>query len=464
LIGSQDGLELRLVVTGVRVSSALAMIPNQTIISYDNESITLDDSVSLQQAFFGSGSFTLTLENTIDATVTISVQLNELKYRSTSQPYSINHQFDGPGTFVLPVDLRTLYFESPRDTIGTTGTLTLGIGTIASSTVRQVNSTDFVRAHFEPTPGDPVTMEYLLGRITPTGVYARVGGGIDLGELNDKFTGTITFDSVTVGLNLDMPRGFPFDYDLRLVGIKTRVSPPIMDSIVLPAPVGTSLRRIYPDGPYRIELDVSSGIKNFLASFQPGLPDSFIVSGSILVNPPDVFPTSSGLGSIYDTSKVYASFDLTFPLKIGIIGGEVTDTVALRDDNKIPDDFIASTRRGTLYFQTTNGTPMGLTFLGALLRESSPGVYDTLLWLPKTGIRNVQAGVVDPVSGTVTSPSISAFDVSMSDADMQLYNQSTHLWFRFGLQTANGGTVPVKFRSTDFVRLQTSANIIWALE
>jgi len=465
-IGSQDGLELRLIVSGVRVLSALALIPNQTIVSLQDTVVALDDSVSLQQALFNGGSFTLTVDNEIDAAVSVSLSLDELLYRASGAPFTVSHQFDGPGTWVLPVDMRDVMLQSSRDTIGTYATLSLRIGTIASQTIRQVNSTDAVRVRFEPTVGDPVTMESLTGRITPTIVSTRQGGAIDLGELNDKFTGTITFDSITVGLNMEITSGFPFDYDLRLIGIKNRVSPPILDSIVLPPPIGSSVRRIFPvpGQSSRIELNLSDGLNQFLSRFQPGLPDSFVVSGSLLLNPPDVFSTPAGRQTIYDTSKVYSSFDVTFPLTIGILGGVVSDTVGLRDGGKIPDEFISSTRRGTLFFQVTNATGMGLTFRSAFLRESSPGVYDTLLWVPPSGTRVVSAGSVDPQTGLVNAPQVSAFELYMSEAEMQLYNQSDLLWFNFGLVTAGGGMVPVTFRSTDYVRVQSSANIVYRLE
>ncbi len=465
-IGAQDGLELRLIVTGVRVLSALAMIPSQPMVSLQDTVVAFDDSVSLQQATFNGGSFSVTLENGIDADVTAYCRLEELIVRSTGVPFTVTHQFSGRGTWVLQVDLRDLMYQSSRDTIGTYATLTLGIGTLASQTVRQVNSTDGVRAMFEPTPGDPVTMESLTGRITPTTIWTRQGAGLDLGELNDKFTGTITFDSVTVGLNMELTSGFPFDYDLKLIGMKTRVSPAVIDSLVLPPPAGSSIRRIYPvpGQTTRIELKVSDGLRQFLSTFQPGLPDTLIVGGSLLLNPPDVFATPEGRQTIYDTSKAYSSYDLSFPLKIGILNGEVTDTVRLDDSGKIPDDFTASVKRGTMYFDVTNATPMGLTFRGAFLKETAPGVFDTLLRVPSTGVRLVTPGTVDPQSGIVISPQESVFELVLSDADMQLYNQCDVFWFKFGLITSGGGTTPVTFRSTDYVRVRASGNIVYRLE
>jgi hypothetical protein len=465
-IGAQDGVELRLIVTGLRVSSALALIPNQTIVSVQDSVVALDDSVSLQDAAFKSGSFSITLENTIDATVTVSVQLNELKDRSSGAPFVFNHQFDGPGVFNLVVDMRTLILQSPKDTIGTYATFSAGIGTIASQTLRQVNSTDVVKVRFDPTVGDPVMIESLTGRITPTTISARQGSVVDLGELNEKFLGTLTFDSIMVGINMEFTSGFPFDYDLRLVGLNRQASPPVMDSIVLPPPVGSSVRRIFPipGQTSRIEVDLGDGLQNFLNSFSPNFPDSFIVSGSMLLNPPDVFPTPAGRQTIYDTSRVYTSFDLSFPLNLGILGGEVQDTVHLHDGERLPNDFIESSVRGTVFFQITNAMPLGLSFRAAFLQETSPGVFDTLLWVPSNTVRTILTGSVDPATGVVVSPTVSAFDISLPSSDMQLYNQSDVLYFQFGLETANGGTVPVKFTDADFIRLETSANIVYRLE
>jgi hypothetical protein len=204
------------------------------------------------------------------------------------------------------------------------------------------------------------------------------------------------------------------------------------------------------------------GLNTFLSRFFPNLPDSFIVRGNATMNPYDVFPTAEGIQTIYDTTKVYTSIDLSFPLKLGIAGGEVSETNDLTDNNNSGKDEVKSVKTGTMYFEVVNGLPLQLILQSALLGKSIAGKRDTLLRIPTDGPRTIAAAPVDQ-GGSVTGTKKSAFFITLRSSDIDAYNNADAIWFKLQIETTGGGTVPVKVRSTDSVSVRASATMVYTV-
>jgi hypothetical protein len=180
------------------------------------------------------------------------------------------------------------------------------------------------------------------------------------------------------------------------------------------------------------------------------------------MNPPDIFPTAQGIQTIYDSTKVYASTDLSFPLKVGLAGGEVSDLVTLTDEDRLEEDVVKSIKTGTMYFEITNGLPVQLALQSAFLGKLVGGRRDTLLWIPSDGPRTIVAAPVDQ-GGSVTGPRTTAFFVQLKQSDMATYNSADAIWYRLRVETTGGGSAPVKVRSTDFVTVRASATMVYTL-
>ncbi|MCX6143035.1 MAG: hypothetical protein NTZ35_07430 [Ignavibacteriales bacterium] len=458
-----SGIEYLVTLSNLAVRSAKAIIPSQSLLRTTDTVITVDDSVSLQSAYFRSGAFDVVFQNNIDVNATISLTIRELQDKTTGAPFAINTAINSKETVRIPVNAANLKVQSSSTGIGTRLTLSATVGSIESQVPRQISSTDFLRVDFQPRSA--FIIQSITGRIKPTPLSISAGAsGINLGEVSDKLTGNVTLDSVRLALRLSMSGGFPTDYNLYLVAMNRRVSPAHIDSIAIPPPVGSTLRRIFPaqGRVTQIVLDNSTGFNNFLSHFFPNVPDTFIVRGSALMNPSDIFPTAQGIQTIYDSTKVYASTDLSFPLKLGLAGGETSETVVFTDGQKLQESTVKSIKTGTMYFEVTNGLPLQLVLQSAFLGKSTAGKRDTLFWIPNDGPRTIAAAPVDQ-GGSVTSPRTTAFSIQLKQSDIDKYNDADAIWYRLQVSTTGGGSVAVKVRTTDFVTVRASATMVYTV-
>ena len=462
-LSQQSGIEYVVSFSTLIARSARATIPAKAVSRSIDSVFTVDDSLSLQSAYFRSGAVNIVLQNNIDIDATVSVRFNELQDKRTGAGYSISNTFHGKGSVQFPVDASTLRVQSSVSTVGTKLSFTASMVSVQPQFSRQVSSTDFFKVDIQPQK--PFVIQSVTGRIKPTSFSISSGAsGPNFGDITNKFTGNITFDSVKMTLKLAMATGFPTDYSLRLVAMNRHASPTQIDSLVLPPPVGSTLPRFFP-GPgnlTQIVLDNSSGLNRFLSRFFPSFPDTFIVRGSALMNPPDIYPTSQGIQTVYDTSKVYASIDVWFPIKLALANGQISDTSGIDHNNDASKDFSKATKSATAYFEVTNGLPIQLIFRAALLRKSAFGRMDTILWLPSDGPRTIVAAAVDQ-NGNATGPKVSSFSVRLLGSDAEQFNNADALWYKLQVETTGGGTVPVRFRQQDFVTVRASANMVYTI-
>jgi hypothetical protein len=451
-IDAGDALEVEIGFSGTRVRAARAEIPPQSVLSFEDSTFVVDDSVTLSQAFFRNGSLSIEVENNIDVDVGVSVRFDELQDRITGLPFEVSHQFSGLGTLTVPVDLSDLRYQSPYTGVGTLATFTVGVSTVANAdSSKEVRSTDNVRVSI--VPGVSIAAERITGRIKPTLVEVESGAqGFSLGEIATKAEGDFTFDSLEVLLKVSTSSGFPADYDIRFIGMDRRRVPPLVDSLLVPPPAGSLQRRVFPTPGQStsILLDNTAGLNNFLSKFFPHLPDTFIIRGTLLLNPPDIFDTPQGFQTVYDTSRLYSSVDMSFPVRMGITNGRITDTISLNVREQFPKEIASSTRSGSLSFEIENGLPLALWFRSALLRPGPGGVPDTLLQIPTDGPRFIASGVTGS-DGAVTNPTISRFTIALSGQEAARFEEAGSLWIELLVESAVSGSI-VKVRTTDIVR------------
>jgi hypothetical protein len=457
----QSGIQYVLTLSGLSARAARATIPAQALHRSKDTVVTVEDSASVQAATFRSGSFDIVFQNTIDVDARVTLAIREFVDKTTGVPFSVTTSLAGKSSTRVPVNAANLRVQSSSSAIGTRLTFSASVDSIRSQGMRQLNSTDVLRVEFQPRTA--FIVQSITGRIKPTPFSINAGAsGINFGELSDKLKGNITFDSVRMALKLRMSGGFPTDYNLRLVAMNRRIVPVRIDSLTLPPPVGSTLRRLFPaqGSATEIVLDNSTGFNSFLSRFFPNVPDTFIVRGTAVMNPSDVFPTAAGVQTIYDTSKVYASADVSFPLKVALAGGEVTDVVVLTSDEKLDEDVVRAVKTGTVYFEVSNGLPLKLTVQAAFLGKSTGGKRDTLLRIPSDGPRTIAAAPVDQ-RGSVTGPKTSTFLVQLNQSEILKYNDADAMWYRILVETIGGGTIPVKVRSTDAVNLRASTTMVY---
>jgi hypothetical protein len=177
------------------------------------------------------------------------------------------------------------------------------------------------------------------------------------------------------------------------------------------------------------------------------------------LNPEDVFDTPQGLQTVYDTSRIYSSAEISFPVRMGITNAVVRDSVLLNIREKFPRDVAASTKSGTLNFEIENGLPLSIEFRATLITLVSGAGPDTLMFIPTDGPRFIEAGVADG-SGNVVAPTISRFSMTFSGPEARQFEEAEVLWMELNVQTANNGSI-VRIRPTDAVKVRASGNLVY---
>lgn len=457
-IDAGEGLEFEIAITNAVVRAARSTIPPQSVPS-QTRTFVLDDSVTIFSARFRQGSLRVEIQNGINVSTDVLVRFKEMKVKSSGAEVAVMHHFDGTGSSTTQVDMSDLEFTAQVDSTGTQATFEIELALTGNSSLTELRSTDQIQVSL--SPGTPMMIERVDGRIPPTTLELATGAsGLTLGEVADKFEGEVSFDSIEIAIQVQSSSGFPADYSAYFVGIDRRSIPAKTDSILIPPPQGALLRRLFPAaGPTSIVLDNTVGLNTFLAKFFPHLPDTFIIRGTMTLNPSDLYAAPEGRQVVYDTSKIYSSVDVTFPVRMGIMNATVRDTIPLRVREKFPRDLAKSTRTATLNFSIDNGIPLALEFRSALLGPGPGGPRDTLLVIPTNGTRTIQAGIVD-AAGAVVAPVVSNFAIELTGPEAELFERGESILVRLDVASAGGGAV-VKVRDTDAVRVRASGTLVY---
>lgn len=462
---SSNGISLQFSSSSLLADSATAKIPSQQITSIEDSVVSIDDSVVVQSAHFSSGSLQIALVNNLGIKVGVHFVIDEFVNNVNGNSFTIDTTMQGKQTISIPMNANQLHIQSTTASqFGTWLTFSVGIKTINSEGLKKnVTKDDFVRVSI--VPGPPLVVHSITGKIKPTVVNINSPTFLNLGEAARKFkTDSLKFDSAKIKLNLTITGGFVTDYDLRLIAKNhtTRASV----NIDIPPPTGSVLKRFF-TGSQEIVLDNAAGTtKGFLDKFFAVVPDTLTLLGTITMNPVDVFNTSQGISSIADTSKIYNTVDVYFPVRVGIYGGKIIEVVDMGSGSKFPSGFVNNTKEGSMNFEFINRIPLEMRFRAALLRQLTPiSPVDTLLWIPTDNVpRIVQPAKVDS-NGIATDSVKSSFSITMTGAEMQKLQDADSISIRFDIQTSsyNSGYNPVHIQQDDFIRIRASANATFIL-
>jgi hypothetical protein len=459
---SSNGISVRFSSNTLSADSASAVIPPTPIASIKDSVLIVDNLAVIQSANFTKGKILLRLVNNLGIDVGVNFTVNEIKQNGTS--YSINQSMTAKQTQDFPLDFSTISIQA--DTLRQYGTyvkFSVGITTLDSKGVKQiVTKNDFVRASF--IPQDTLVVHSIKGKITPTIVQINSGvssgiNGADLGNLSAQ----VALKGLQLTVKLLVTGGFPTDYHLAFIAKNSKKN--LIDSIQLISG-SNGLPRINPDpanpsAASVIQISNSTGIDldGFISKFFPDVPDSFFVRGSLTMDPPVIFAQTKTY-QIDDTTKVYPSFDMNFPVALGIANGVMKEVVAFGKE-EIPKDFTKSVGQGTLTFYFYNKLPFKIFIRANFLGNYNPQTHkgDTLLFI--TPSDTIQAAPVDN-NGLTTAPRFSKTSISLNGAQMVQFNKADSLYIRLDMATSNNGQV-VRVRDTDYIRVYAKGDITYTV-
>lgn len=455
---SSSGLSVLFQLVNLNADSAKAVIPSQQVASI-NDSVLVVDSLSvIQSAVFTKGKIIFRLMNNLGIDVGAKLTVNEMKQNNAS--YSINHTLTAKQTQNDTLDFSKISIQTdpPIRQYGTTVKFSVGITTLNSNGVKKVvTKNDFVRGSF--IPQDSLVVHSVVGKIQPTimQINSGVNSGINATDLGD-LSAQVTLKGLQLTVKLPITGGFPTDYNLAFIAKNSKKN--LLRSLQLTSG-SNGLPRIIPPGATVIQLSNNAGIDldGFISNFFPDVPDSFFVRGSMTMDPPDVFAQST-VYRIDDTTKVYPSFDMNFPVAIGIKNGVMKEVVAF-GKQEIPKDFTKSVGQGTLTFYFYNKFPFKMflhaNFLGNYNPKTNKG--DTLLFI--TPSDTIQPAAVD-INGLTTAPTFSRTSISLNGAQMVQFNNADSLFIRLDMSTSNNGQV-VRVRDTDYIRVYAKGDITYTV-
>lgn len=459
-LSATDGVILALSAENIKADSAFAVIPEQPIASVADSVITVDDSIVVREATFRAGTLEATIENQLDINVGVDFEIQDVKQNGGYYHYS--RIFAGKQNVTERLDFQTLRIQPVNvRQFGTDAQFSISIATINSGgEKRRVTKDDYVRVSIAPPPAEPyLYISTVRGKIPPQTItiQSAVASNVDFRDLNKLTAEEINLRGIQLALNLPMSSGFPVDYNLKFYAKNTKRNS--IDSIALVSNTPGFPRVDPTTGVPVIPISNVPTFDSFISKFFPEVPDSFYIRGFLVVSPRDVYESANEY-TIYDTTKVYPSMDVNFPFVAGIKNGHFKETVYLKDSKNVPTEMTERTREASLTFNFVNRIPFSMTFktflFGYLDSDSLHyGILDTIATSD-----TIKAAQVD-ANGYTTAPVKSVVKITLNRIQTENFNRADSLQIDIALSTTGNTGVPVKVRTTDYIKTYIVGTLIF---
>jgi hypothetical protein len=449
-ISTVNGISLSFQSTPLMVDSAISIISNQTLSPIQNAIFTLDDSTVIKDAVFKAGRFLITLVNNIKVSADVQVQINELINTATQASFIKDSTIQGGGSYIYPVSMSTFRITTPGTGLGTHLHYSVSIKVIDSQGEKKaVSKNDVVQVELHPD--QPLVAQYINGRFKPTPQTINSGfkPEYNLGTDINKVKAELYFENMKLDLRLPMPGGgIPFSYQNLVLIAKNSKHNQTRSITILNGTVDPTQQN--PSIDISQEPNIAN-FTNFFGEFFPDLPDSFFVQGLLIAPTIDAFAQDQ-FYSIYDTSKVYPSFDLSIPTDLTILNGSLTDV----EKNPIKDVDKSISRSiidGTMNYEFTNRISVELKFQMNFLKWDSAVTHsDTLFRISPDSL--VKASAVD-VNGVSTNSKTTNIAVILTSAQVDMMRQADSVYIKLYFNTGSGQN-SVKFKRDDYIRIRSS--------
>ncbi len=416
----------------VVVSEVKAILPEQDPFTKD-DIFVFDDSIKVEQAIFKDGSFSLTLSNHLDVDVNIEIIINNLKKSDGSTYTEVISLLRNEGEKIVSHDdlsnwkLVTLTPGVPTNEISYSATVKSIVST-EPSTISKNDSVSFTASF-----GD-VALKHISGIITPVKfAIPETDFNFDMGEIQDK----LKFDKLIWGNpGIILTLNSSAQMQIGLNGLLSGSSSSDNNSMSF----GLELSG---NGTSTFDLR-DFGFVDFINSFQNEIPNSFIFSGSAIVNPNYIS------GTIEDTDSVSGKINIEIPLDIGIAGGTFSDTLKI-DSLGVADEDIEAVNSIALTIEFSNSIPIGLKMSGYVLDEMGNKLFP----FPPSYNSSSELVFAPPIvddNGYVTEATKSVQTIELRNDDAKTFINNPNLFFTIKLDTpSKDDIIPVKFRNTDSI-------------
>lgn len=436
---------------GVKVSSASAIVPKQPDIVI-SQSIVLTDGNKVISANIDNGNLNLNVTNEFNLPVPTHLVINSLVNQNGSLTKDFNLTAAGtPGSSYQEIISLAGYQLSMADAGGNpTDSLHYTVTAQVPGSSGQfvdIATTDSVKATFNLTG---LQFSSFTGEVhlkNPVGI-ATDTQKVNLGDFRSKFNGAVTFsDSTTLVMKINMSSGFPFLMHLSLIPRNSSSNAVINDSL-------TVNQMIYPNQPNYITLgpDFVNVLNSFTAS-SSSLPDEFIISGNVTVNPGPPY----AIGTVSMNDEVEGTGTITMPFDLGITNAHYSDSTnkpVITDSST--SSKLGNVDSGSVVFEVNNGLPLAISLTTELI-DTLPGHQV----IPMDNIVIPAAADFNP-DGTVRTPMFSRNEFVLTHDQAAALGHS-YMKFNFGVATSPGQQT-VLFTKNNTISLKVYANLAFKID
>jgi hypothetical protein len=415
------------------VSGVKTIIPQQNPI-VKSDVIKIDDSTQYTQIKFDSGKLDISVKNSIDMPLQVTITVNELrKPDGTNFSQVVNVPAKGTGTFSI-ADMKNYFLNSGGVLKNTVTYQASAVNTVQPGVTSTILSSDSLVSTISM---NNLVISTITGKVKP--VQLRVvesNIGINLKDLQGKFKfGKLDLADSDIKLLIQKATSFEVRFTGKLRGTNGTQTA----ELDLPVTVmGTGLTTMKLD-PVKVE--------TFIASFQNELPNTMTVVGVTTLNPNFKEGTADMVDSVYGMAR------LDFPLHVGITNGSFTDTVAVEfssdDSSKI-----ANSNTADITMKIENGMAAGVTLGGKFV----DGNYNYIMnMIPKnTGNDSlvvIPGAAVGPDNKVIT-PTNKDILIKLVKNDFKNFTRVKYLIFEMKVNTSKPNASPVKFYPLDKLKMR----------
>ena len=422
-IDTSEGIVVEAQLQDVRASYAIAKIPS---LSIDRDTmVAIDDSMQIQEAEISSGSLSYRISNETPLPFTITTRI--LGFTKNGVPFQEELFVDSNSASVKDIDLSGWTLQMPDGKVQVYFIAkTLGSGD------RLVTLSASERIAGDVGVSD-LKFARVVGRIKPYTVSISTSGSVQPNKLSENLSGSLELGDGKLVLHVASSMGFSAQISGTLsardeTGARsasltvppTLLKPPVDSIIFTPQ---------------------NSSLLTFLNTFGSQLPTSYTFAGTATINP----KYESGSVAQGDTAEFTAGF--LIPLKLRIVGGRFTDTVAI--ESEIDTSQLKNFQVATLVLDVENR----IALRAGIQLIFTDALYHPLLQIPKRGQDSliVEAALID-ASGFSENPSRRTLRLSFNKDDVDAVRRSSYIIYTIYLTTTDEKMV--QFRTSDYITLK----------
>ncbi len=428
VINGTDAIAVEAAFTGLVVSSATAVVGNQTFNSSFDSALPADYEIT--RAVIQSGSMDIDLTNGMPIPCTAYLSWEQVRnidglplVRTFDLPAggSASSQLDFAGYTVqsngLPLTSlpATINIVTPGSS-GVPVTLSAGDGLTASlsSGVIAFSSVTGVVPAYE-VPLDPITESI---------------------DLPDEMSG-LELTAANLTLTLTNSSGIPADVDLTLTGTAASGTTRsiVVNEQLLPA-IGRAAATT------TIVLDqANSGILDFLNN----LPESITLDGNVIAG------GSGEVGTVHADDFAVIGWDISAPVEVVITGATLdSDPEAVDIDTDLAERIATHARGAVLHAEILNHLPMGVQLRIVAAQDTNQLDTNPLLIV---GPVSIAAALTDPLTHAVSEAVTSTPTISLTEAEARVLGLPG-LFTRVEAILPSTNGQPVRVMSTDFLEFR----------